>query len=956
MENRRRESYLTGNRAAKDLIIVSLILIAVFIIATYIDFLKTFILVSERYEYLQLDEMIVVFVVLAIAMIIFSVRRVVELKQYVIQRKRTEGALRHNEEWFRSLIENASDIIAVLDPHGTLRYGSPSLATALGYSPAELIGENVFALVHQDDVPGILQLLSRIVETPGMTQSVEFRLRHKDGSWQFFESIGSHCRDESGEATVIVNSRCVNERKQVERSLAERSRRLEVIRSISVEITRELDLSKLLTRIHEGMGELLGSRSGVVYLWDEAQQLLIPNIWHGLPPWVQQVRLRLGEGIAGTVAQRREGMIINDYQTSPFVQPTYAQRLNYSAMIAQPLLYRDRLLGVITVNNQGMERLFTEQDYEILAQFASHAAIAVENARLFQENQRKLGELSVLYDLSQGVAGQLNIGQLAHAIHRQVGRVMNTQRMVVFLYDERHREFEVALRMMHGKPEPQLWQRSAFGPGLISSVVAQRRAIRTVSYLDMCRQEGVQPIPSSLPFPYWLGVPMIVNEEVVGVLALQSDRQPFTEADERFLTNVANVVALAVRAARLYEGLESRATRLSTLSRLNQLISSTLDMDEVLAEIARAAATLMGAPLVTFWTVDEEAQTMEVRAHSDDRLGADSLAQRRRFGEGAVGWIAAQRQMLHIPDLDADERVIGHEWAKSHGFSSFLGVPVLLDKTLLAVLTLNDRQPFQLSTDSHDLLDSLVAQAAVALRNARLFAASEEQRRAAETLAEVGRSLSEVLDTNVIGQRIVDGLRNLLGTQVATLYQSQPETGALAALAIAGEPELSTVSQWIFPPGTGLVGLAVHERKPMVSADILTDPRITLTPELRTRIEHTPLRALLAIPLLVKDTVIGGLIVGDQAGRVYDTHIIQLVQAVADQAALALENARLYTETERRRREAGIVAELARDINASLDLGTVLEQVTHGAKELCRSRFGMARPPRPSLGGYCLSL
>jgi PAS domain S-box-containing protein len=939
MENQHKASHLSNIRAVKDLLIVSAISVAIFVISSHIDILEKFTTFSYRYEYLQLDEIIIVCALLAFAMMIFSVRRVHELQQDIVERRRAEEALRQHEEWFRSLIENASDIITVLDSHGSIRYESPSVAKVLGYNPKELIGENAFAFVHPDDVPDALQTFTRLLETPGMTESVEFRFRHKDGSWQFFEAIGSHFRAESGEAAVIVNSRCINERKQVEQSLAERSRRLEGIRSISAEITRELDLSKLLTLIHERMGEWLGSRSSVVFLWDDEQRLLIPKVWHGLPAWVQQIRLGLGEGIAGTVAQRREGMIVNDFRTSPYTQPTYAQPLNCSAIIAQPLLYRDRLLGVITVNNQNMGRLFTEQDLELLALFASHAAIAIENARLFQENQRKLGELSVFYDLSQAVTGQLNVGQLAQAIYRQVGRVMDTQKMVVFLYDESRQEFQVALRMVQGQPALNLWQRSTFGSGLISPVVARRQAIRTLNYADACRQEGVEPMPSSLPFPYWLGVPMIVGEEVVGVLALQSDTQPFTEADERFLTNVANVVALAVRAARLYEGLESRATRLSILTRLNQLISSSLDMHEVLTEIARAAATLMAAPLVTFWTANEEAQILEVRAHSDDRIGADAPAQQRRFGEGAVGWVAQHRQLLHIANIHADARTIGRDWAKSHGFSSFLGVPVMLDNTLLAVLTLNDRQPFQMSAETQALLDSLVAQAAVALRNACLFTESEERRRAAESLAEVGRSLSEVLDPDVIGQRIVENLRTLLGTQIATLYQLQPETGALVALASAGEREFTAARTWIFPPGTGLIGLAVRARQPMATTDILADTRIVLTSELRTRIESTAPRALLAVPLLVKDMVIGALIVGDQEGRMYDAGIVQLVQVFADQAALALENARLYTETERRRREADIVAELARDITASLDLDTVFQRVANGAKELCRSEL-----------------
>jgi PAS domain S-box-containing protein len=742
MENQCRESHLKTTRSVKDVMIVSGISIAIFVIASHIDILEKFTKFSHQYEYLQLDEMIIVFATLALAMIIFSVRRVHELQQDIIERTRAEEALRRHEERFRLLIENASDIITVLDHHGTIRYGSPSVANVLGYNPKELIGENAFALVHPDDLPGVLQTFRRILDAPGETQSVEFRFRHKNGSWQFFESIGSHFRAESGEAAVIVNSRCINERKQVEQSLAERSRRLEIIRSISTEITRELDLSTLLRLIHECMGELLGSRSSVVFLWDDEQQLLIPKVWHGLPAWVQQLRLRRGEGIAGTVAQRRQGMIVNDYWTSPYIQPTYSQQLNFSAMIAQPLLYRDRLLGVITVNNQEMGRLFTEQDYELLALFASHAAIAIENARLFQENQRKLGELSVLYDLSQAVTGQLNVGQLAQAIYRQVGRVMDTQKMVIFLYDESRKEFQVALRMAQGRPDLNLWHRSAFGSGLISPVVARRQAIRTVNYVDACRQEGVEPIPSSLPFPYWLGVPMIVGAEVVGVLALQSDIQPFTEADERFLTNVANVVALAVRAARLYEGLESRATRLSILTRLNQLISASLDMDKVLRGIAQAAATLMDAALVRIWIVDEATRTLTPRAVSDDQLADGFPTQAMRVGERSVGWVAQHRQPLHIPDVFIDRRVVSLDWYRARGLRSLLALPILHHDVLLGVLVLNGRQPFHLGPDDQALMDSFVAQAAVAIRNASLYATEATARDAAEAVV---RAKSEFL-------------------------------------------------------------------------------------------------------------------------------------------------------------------------------------------------------------------
>ena len=767
MHSQRRESYRKHPEAIKDLIIVLAISVVAFLISVQINMYEKFTTLSQRYEYLQLDELIVVCAILAFAMIVFAVRRVHELKQDILERSHAKEALRRSEEQFRLLIENASDIIMVLDRQGVICYGSPSVATVLGYSPTDLIGENAFAFMHPDDIPGVRQYFTHILETPGMTQSVEFRHRHHDGSWQFFESIGIHVRNESGEIAVIMHSRCINERKQVAQALAERSRRLEVIRSISAEITHELDLSKLLALIHECMGELLGSRSGVVYLWDDGQQVLIPKIWHGLPPWVQHVRLGLGEGIAGTVAQRRQGMIINDYRTSPYIQPIYARRLDYSAMIAQPLLYRDRLLGVITVNNQGMGRLFNEQDYEILALFASHAAIAVENARLFEENQRKLGELSVLYDLSQAVTGQLNVAQLAQAIYHQIGRVMDAPKMVVFLYDESCQEFKVALRMVRGQPDLHLWHWSAFGSGLISSVVARRRTIRTANYIETCRQEGVEPMPASLPFPHWLGVPMSVGEEVVGVLVLQSDLQPFTEADERFLTNVANVVALAVRAARLYE--------------------------------------------------------------------------------------------------ETDRR-----------------------------------------------------------------------RREAEVLAGVARMLTESLNVSELGERIVQGMLPLVGMQSACLRLLQPD-GSLVAVAWCGPAHEDCPPGHVLPPGTGLEGQAVTEGRSIWSQDQLHEPSIGMPDDLLQHSVDSGTRALLAVPLHVKRKIIGVLSIADQSVRRFSHAEMTLLQTFADQAALALENARLFTETERQRREAGVVTALARDINASLDLDTVLQRVAHGAKELCRS-------------------
>ena len=212
MHSQRRESSRKHPAAIKDLIVVSVLSVVAFLISVQINIFEKFTTFSHRHEYLQLDEIIIVCAALAFAMIVFAVRRVHELKQDILERSQAEESLRRSEERFRLLIENASDIIMVLDCQGVICYGNPSVATVLGYRPTDLIGENAFAFMHPDDRPGVRQYFTHILETPGMTQSVEFRQRHHDGSWQFFESIGMHVRNESGEIAVIMHLRCINER------------------------------------------------------------------------------------------------------------------------------------------------------------------------------------------------------------------------------------------------------------------------------------------------------------------------------------------------------------------------------------------------------------------------------------------------------------------------------------------------------------------------------------------------------------------------------------------------------------------------------------------------------------------------------------------------------------------------------------------------------------------------
>jgi signal transduction histidine kinase/ActR/RegA family two-component response regulator len=183
--------------------------------------------------------------------------------------------------------------------------------------------------------------------------------------------------------------------------------------------------------------------------------------------------------------------------------------------------------------------------------------------------------------------------------------------------------------------------------------------------------------------------------------------------------------------------------------------------------------------------------------------------------------------------------------------------------------------------------------------------AAERAEDEAEALFDLGNLLGETLEPGLLGQRVVESVRRLLGGEMAVLYRADPRTGDLHLLAGVG-PRVD----WnrVLARGTATVGRAVAERRPVATADLLDDPRVTLEPEARARIERSGYRAVLAVPLLLEDRVFGGLAVGDRAGRTFSADETRLLQTFAQTAVLSLENARLYDEERAARREAELAS------------------------------------------------
>jgi signal transduction histidine kinase/ActR/RegA family two-component response regulator len=303
-------------------------------------------------------------------------------------------------------------------------------------------------------------------------------------------------------------------------------------------------------------------------------------------------------------------------------------------------------------------------------------------------------------------------------------------------------------------------------------------------------------------------------------------------------------------------------------------------------------------------------------AHTDVTYAPRSTVARvLRTGESTI-----------IPQVSSEWlRTIAHDEThlavlQALNITSLLSAPLLLRGRTIGVLTLVRTglgKPYRAADLA--VAEELCDRAAVAIEHARLAEASERRAREGHAMAEIARVLAETLDPSLVWPRIAAGVRTLLDdAPSAALYQLEP-VGDMRAVAVSTESGVHFDWTHRLPRGTGMVGLAIRKRAVVVAPDALDYPEVVYPPDARLRLERSAYRALLAVPLLVQERVLGALAVGAQRGRRFTEREIELVSAFANHAAVALENARLFDEAQRRRTEAESAQAAAEEASRAKD-------------------------------------
>jgi len=516
---------------------------------------------------------------------------------------------------------------------------------------------------------------------------------------------------------VNVYGRDITARKRAEEALVRRTQQLEAVRAVSAEITRELDLTRLLDLIHLRSAELLGAKSGALFLLDEATGALVPQAWQGLGEWMGAVRVRLGEGVAGTVAERRAGMVVTDYRTSPYRIPLFLECTGMTSVVAEPLLYRDRVVGVLSMNNDGMDRAFGEEDRETLALFAAQAAIAIENARLHADAVRHGEQLEILLGAFRSVMSGLDLQGSLDRIVAEAVRSSGCSHVKLLLLDRQNGVLRIGA--LQGTTLPPDF---TFPMGTsLSGLVAQTgqpvyRAEVVTDPLNTLREQD-----QAAGVVTYLGLPIQSRDGVLGVLTFNTTTpRRYSSEELAYLTSFAAQAAIAIENARLHGAAVRRGEELAALLRATRSVMSGLDLRETLDRMLEEASHIAGTPHVKVLLVDREAQALRLAALAG-RPAALLEGFQLPLGVGYSGIVAATGKPLYVPDCPNDRRNLYADQDRELGLITYLGLPIMIRGEILGVLTFNTEEPRQYSPEQIAYLTSFADMAAIAIENARLF-------------------------------------------------------------------------------------------------------------------------------------------------------------------------------------------------------------------------------------------
>ena len=587
------------------------------------------------------------------------------------------------------------------------------------------------------------------------------------------------------------------------------------------------------------------------------------------------------------------------------------------SLVIVPLTIGEQVIGALSVQSEQVGA-YTEQDLNFLTSVASQVAVAVENARLYEQERRRATQAALLTTVAQQTNAILSAERLLPAVVEAIHEHFEYDSVILMLVDPEERVLKIGGKAGVGTEGLPDDFRQSFDQGIIGWVA---RHGETLLVSDTSQDERYfAPIPDLHVAGSELAVPLKIGGETIGVLDLQCVKtHGFDEMDVATAQTLAEQVAVALHNAQLYEEARRRAEELAALNAVAARLGQSLELEEVLDVAMEEVTRVLGVEASAVSLVDEEEDVLILKAQRG--LRHSHVGMRVPLGEGLSGIVIRSGKPLVTGDVSQDPRLAVPAFARE-GIQAMALVPMHSRGQVVGVLSAMSHAPHNFDEREIALLEGIANQVGAAVENARLFEAERSQRQTAETLRSVATILTSSLELEQVLDWLLDHLERLVPHDRATvMLLKEGQLQVVAAHGYTRRPNGEPVVGYTVPLAEdSLLQQVVRGGKPVAVLDPATDSRWWY----KETLWHT--ESWIGVPLTVRDTVIGILTVAREKPPRFRQRDAALVADIAGQAAVAIENAHLYEEARRQTRELAAMYRVATTVGRSLDLSFVLSE------------------------------
>jgi K+-sensing histidine kinase KdpD len=546
-----------------------------------------------------------------------------------------------------------------------------------------------------------------------------------------------------------------------------------------------------------------------------------------------------------------------------------------------------------------------------------------------------------LEDFQQRVTHAVDVSEIATQLRSQIRDALHPDQLHIFIHDP-FSEHYVAARDEHASPTTDM-RFAAKNPVAITLVRRQEPLLLTnaQSYPQTLKSEQARLTILDV----CLLAPLLHQNKLLGWVALgpRSTGLTYSSDDINFLKSIGEQAAVAIERAQVVANLEQRVREMDVLSRVAQGINITITFDDILELVYAQTTQLISATDFRIALTNQNTGNLYYAFYLEKNERLDER-ERHSFlsSENLEAEVVRTRQSLLTDEYERECRARGII-PETSGLYSWMGVPLNAGADTIGVISLAHREPEVIYTaDQRNLLQAISDQAAGAIIKTHLLEETERYANQLETLHKIGQSLSSTLETSPLLHQILDSAAEILNCEAGSLFLIDEQTGELVFEVAVGPVATHLIGQRL-SPGTGLVGKSVETRSPIIANQVQRKEGWSESTDKETGFVT---RDMLVVPILVKDHVIGVIeVINKKDGQPFANSDQQLLITFTSQAGIAIENARLYTQTDEalsdRVEEMSVMQRIDRELNASLDLERTMKITLSWSLRHSRSLAGL---------------